>query len=300
MTATLSGGGGAEAGTIDLSVVLYHPDGRVLAEALASIAAAAAVLRAATGWGTALWLVDNAESEGAESEGTGTGRADKDEEARIRGIVADSGIAAAMPVTVLSGHGNVGYGAGHNRAIRQGRGAFHLVLNHDILLDSRALLEGFHFMKSNPGVVLLSPRVSNEAGGQEFICKRTPTLLDLGLRGFAPGFVRRRFAGRLARYEMRDLTGEEPVWGVEYAGGAFMLFRRDALEALGGFDERFFLYFEDFDLSKRAAALGTVAYVPAVRIVHYGGKAARKGWLHIRLFAASALRYFAKHGWRLA
>ena len=290
MTATDPGVGGEGTGTIDLSVVLYHPDGRVLAEALASIAAAAAVLRAATGWGTALWLVDNAESTGAEAG----------EEARLRKIVADSGVAASMPVTLLSGHGNVGYGAGHNRAIRQGRGAFHLVLNHDILLDPQALLEGFHFMKSNPGVVLLSPRVSNEAGGQEFICKRTPTLLDLGLRGFAPGFLKRRFAGRLARYEMRDLTGEEPVHGVEYAGGAFMLFRRDALEALGGFDERFFLYFEDFDLSKRAAALGTVAYVPAVRIVHYGGKAARKGWLHIRLFAASALRYFAKHGWRLA
>ncbi|NYZ17536.1 glycosyltransferase [Azospirillum sp. RWY-5-1] len=280
---------------MDLSVVLYHPDGRVLAEALASITAAAAVLRAATGWDTALWLVDNAETGGEEPGGEEQG-----EEARLRGIVAESGVAAAMPVTLLSGHGNVGYGAGHNRAIRQGRGAFHLVLNHDILLDPQALLEGFHFMKSNPGVVLLSPRVSNEAGGQEFICKRTPTLLDLGLRGFAPGFLKRRFAGRLARYEMRDLTGEEPVHGVEYAGGAFMLFRRDALETLGGFDERFFLYFEDFDLSKRAAALGTVAYVPAVRIVHYGGKAARKGWLHIRLFAASALRYFAKHGWRLA
>lgn len=287
MTGADPGGARDGAGTIDLSIVLYHPDGRVLAEALESIARAAAVLRAATGWGTALWLVDNAEAEAGE-------------EARIRDLVRRSGVEAGMPVAVLSGHGNVGYGAGHNRAIRQGRGAFHLVLNHDILLDPRALLEGFHFMKSNPDVVLLSPRVSNEAGGQEFICKRTPTLLDLALRGFAPGFLKRRFAGRLARYEMRDLTGEEPVWGVEYAGGAFMLFRRDALEALGGFDERFFLYFEDFDLSKRAAAVGTVAYVPAVRIVHYGGKAARKGWLHIRLFAASALRYFAKHGWRLA
>jgi GT2 family glycosyltransferase len=277
--------GAAGTGTIDLSIVLYHPDGRVLAEALESIARAVARLRAATGWGAALWLVDNAEA---------------GEEARIRDLVRRSGVEAEMPVAVLSGHGNVGYGAGHNRAIRLGRGAFHLVLNHDILLDPEALVEGFHFMKSNPGVVLLSPRVSNEAGGQEFICKRTPTVLDLALRGFAPGSVKRRFAGRLARYEMRDLTGDEPVHGVEHAGGAFMLFRRETLEALGGFDERFFLYFEDFDLSRRAAELGTVAYVPAVRIVHYGGKAARKGWGHVRLFAASALRYFAKHGWRLA
>jgi len=271
---------------LDVSVVLYHPEERVLAAALASIAEAAAVVAATPTGSVRLWLVDNAE---------------RPDPALLTRLVETSGLAAArVPVTVLSGHGNLGYGGGHNLAIARGRGSYHLVLNHDILLDRQALVEGLRFMEGHPGVVLLCPRVVNERGEQEYLCKRAPTVLDLALRGFAPGCLRRRFAGRLARYEMRDVTGGDTVFGIEHAGGAFMLFRRTALERLGGFDERFFLYFEDFDLSKRAAAIGAVAYVPAVSMVHYGGKAARKGWRHIGLFVRSAGRYFAKHGWRLA
>lgn len=73
--------------------------------------------------------------------------------------------------------------------------------------------------------------------------------------------------------------------------GCFMLFRTDALKALGGFDERYFLYFEDFDLSLRAQKLGRVVYYPGVRIQHYGGGAGRKGWRHIKMFLRSALTF---------
>ena len=267
---------------LDVSMVLYHPDETVLVEALRSLGRAAAVLRTEEGTEIRVWLVDNAE---------------RSEEDRIRSALERSGLDA--PATVLSGHGNLGYGGGHNQAIRRADGAYHLILNHDLVLDDRALAEGIRFLRDHPRVVLLSPRVFNERGEQEFICKRTPTVLDLGLRGFAPATVRALFARRLARYEMRDATGDTPVMGLEQVGGAFMLFDRRTLSALGGFDERFFLYFEDFDQSKRAAQLGTVAYAPAVRIVHYGGKAAAKGWLHRRLFIISAWRYFAKHGFRL-
>ena len=71
-----------------------------------------------------------------------------------------------------------------------------------------------------------------------------------------------------------------------------------AFDAVKGFDEDFFLYFEDYDLSLRLASRGHLSYQPAVRIVHHGGFAARKGWRHLRLFAASALRFFSRHGWR--
>jgi GT2 family glycosyltransferase len=97
---------------------------------------------------------------------------------------------------------------------------------------------------------------------------------------------------------MQDVTRDTPATGISMVSGCFMFFRRPVLEKLGGFDGSFFLYFEDFDLSLRAATQGEVAYVPAVRIQHDGGAAARKGLRHIRWFATSALHFYRLHGWK--
>ncbi|MEK6320009.1 MAG: glycosyltransferase, partial [Burkholderia gladioli] len=107
------------------------------------------------------------------------------------------------------------------------------------------------------------------------------------------------FARRLARYEMRDRINEtEFVWEPPIISGCFMLFRTDLLRQLGGFDPRYFLYFEDYDLSVRAGRLASIAYVPTVRIVHHGGGASRKGLAHIRMFLASAFRFYRRFGWK--
>jgi GT2 family glycosyltransferase len=79
-----------------------------------------------------------------------------------------------------------------------------------------------------------------------------------------------------------------------------MMVRRKAIEVTGGFDPGYFLYFEDFDWSVRLNRVTRSVYVPRVRIVHHGGKAARKGVRHILRFARSALRFFNKHGWKWA
>jgi hypothetical protein len=78
-----------------------------------------------------------------------------------------------------------------------------------------------------------------------------------------------------------------------------MLVRRKAIDATGGFDPQFFLYFEDYDWSVRLAKFGKTAYLPTFRVVHHGGGAARKGWKHIGWFVRSACRFYNKHGWRL-
>jgi GT2 family glycosyltransferase len=207
---------------------------------------------------------------------------------------------AVQPIRVLSGHGNVGYGAGHNLALALAPARdFHLVLNPDVFLEPEAIAQALRFMAKHPDVGLLSPRVVGEDGALQYLCKRYPTPFVLALRGFAPRALRSLFASRLARYEMRDLIdAESVVMDVPIATGAFMLCRTQALARINGFDPGFFLYFEDFDLSLRMAADTRIAYVPAVRVVHLGGHAARKGLAHVRMFAASALRFFRKHGWR--
>ncbi|WP_459870435.1 glycosyltransferase family protein [Endothiovibrio diazotrophicus] len=199
---------------------------------------------------------------------------------------------------LLSGQGNVGYGGGHNLASFAAPGDYHLVLNPDVLMEPEALVEGVRLLLRRADVGLVVPLVIDDAGCTGHLCKQSPTVWDLFLRGFAPAALRRRFAARLARYTLADLPLERPVFGPPVVSGCFMLLRGATLRAVGGFDERFFLYFEDFDLSRRIARLSQVVLLPDMRIRHFGGGAARKGGAHIRMFVTSAWRYFGKHGWR--
>lgn len=207
--------------------------------------------------------------------------------------------APGIDIKLQEGHGNVGYGRGHNLSINKVESHCHLILNPDVSLQLESLAEGLAFMARNPEVAALSPAVTDGEGHKQYVCKRYPSVIDIVLRGFAPPFVRRRFALRLARYEMRDLPEQEPSTDIPIIGGCFMLFRTAALRSVGGFDERYFLYFEDFDLSLRAHAVGSLAYLPSMHIVHLGGNSARKGLAHIGMFARSGLRFFNTHGWRL-
>ncbi|UKV75932.1 glycosyltransferase [Burkholderia vietnamiensis] len=200
---------------------------------------------------------------------------------------------------VLRGHGNVGYGRGHNLAIERSDSVFHLVLNPDMLCQQDTLTAASELMAAYPEIGLVVPEVRGEDGSIQYLCRRYPKVLDLLLRGFAPQSIRRLFKGRLERYEMRDEYGTgENVWGPAIVSGCFMFFRSSVLRKLAGFDPRYFLYFEDYDLSLRTAEVARIVYSPRVRIVHFGGGAARKGWLHIRLFVVSAIQFYNRFGWR--
>jgi hypothetical protein len=95
-----------------------------------------------------------------------------------------------------------------------------------------------------------------------------------------------------------DPAGAAPVLDPPVMSGCCMLVRRKAIDATGGFDPKFFLYFEDFDWSVRLSKVTKTVYLPAFRVVHHGGGAAHKGWKHIGWFVSSAFRFYNKHGWR--
>lgn len=193
---------------------------------------------------------------------------------------------------------NRGFGAGHNLALDTDS-EFHLILNPDLVLDEDAISNALAFMQANPECGLLTPRAYWDNGQRQYLCKRYPTVLDLLLRGFSPPAIRKLFHKRLAHYEMADVINEQDVyWDPPIVSGCFMLFRTEVWKQLGGFDPRFFLYFEDFDLSLRAHAITRVAYVPSVRLIHHGGHASRKGWRHIKMFSRSMFTFFSIHGWK--
>jgi GT2 family glycosyltransferase len=192
---------------------------------------------------------------------------------------------------------NRGFGHGHNTVLEMLASDYHLVLNPDVELEGDALRVGLSSLLASDDIVLLSPKVFGPDGEQEFLCKRYPSVLVLLLRGFAPPFIRRLFRQRLAAYEMSDLCSGEGQVNVAIASGCFMLVPTTVLRAVGGFNEDFFLYFEDFDLSLRLANQGRLVFDPAMRIVHHGGYVASKGRLHLRYFINSGIMFFNRHGW---
>jgi len=193
---------------------------------------------------------------------------------------------------------NRGFGHGHNTVLEHLTSQVHLVLNPDVELQPDTLLAGLTLLMRCEDVVLASPRALGGHGEQEFLCKRYPSVLVLLLRGFAPRILRRLFRRRLVSYEMRDVCSGDRRIDVPIASGCFMLVRTAALQSVRGFNETFFLYFEDFDLSLRLGRVGRLVFDPAMTIVHHGGYAASKGGRHVKYFIRSGLLFFNSHGWR--
>ena len=274
--------------SLQISIVTHRPDLRLLDRVLRKLELAIGAARA----GGALKSVHLALIDNSEDPQTGE-RVFEIGKARFR----DSGVR----VILRHGHNNIGYGAAHNLVLHGTGSDYHLVMNPDVEVATDALLCGVKWLDAHPDVGALAPAVRGPDGARHYLCKRYPAVLDLFLRGFVPRFLRALFRKRLDRYEMRDLVDVKPprdVLGVPALSGAFMLVRRDAIDRTGGFDPKFFLYFEDYDWSVRLAGVTKTAYVPSVRIIHYGGNAARKGWRHIRWFLVSAHRFYGKHGWK--
>ena len=129
--------------------------------------------------------------------------------------------------------------------------------------------------------------------------KQYPSVIDLFIRGAGIKKLNSLFSKRLAKYEMKSLVESKQIASVSIISGCFMLCRTDLLKQVGGFDERYFLYFEDFALSLELAKLGKLIYLPSIEIIHYGGDAARKGIKHIVMFVASGIKFFNQYGWKV-
>ncbi|MBL0142569.1 MAG: glycosyltransferase family 2 protein [Betaproteobacteria bacterium] len=269
--------------SLSIAIVTYAPDERLLARTLASTADAIALARERGSLGaTRLQIVDNG------PEGL----------APMLAILGEAALARAQGTTleVISGHGNVGFGRGHNLAIAASTADFHLVLNPDVELDRDALDAALRYLDAHPEVGALTPSVHGADGKREYLVKTYPSPGVLFVRGFVPRFLHGLFRESLDVYELRHLDWEKEQSPVTIASGCFLCCRSAALNAVKGFDPGYFLYFEDFDLTLRLSKVSTVAYCPQVRIVHHGGQAASKGLKHIAWFVKSARRFFATHG----
>jgi len=206
-------------------------------------------------------------------------------------------IASARLIAATS---NRGFSAGHNLGLRNAPDSeYYLVLNPDVVVHRGTLEKLIEFMDNHSDVGLISPRILNPDGSTQHLNKRLPTVLDLFLRRFSPVVIQNLapVRRRMDHYIMMD-SGYDQSYIVPYMSGCFMLFRRSILTRIGGFDDRFFMYLEDADITHRINRISKAVYFPDATITHYwsrgGHHSVKLAWVTIQ----SACRFFNKWGWR--
>lgn len=191
---------------------------------------------------------------------------------------------------------NRGYGAGHNIAIRKALESgtdYHLVLNSDITFEPSVIDRLIAEMMRQPEIGLIHPRLVYPGGRLQSTARLLPTPLDVFGRRFLPKWL---FAGRNARYTLSglDLTRE---YNVPYVQGSFMLMRAEALRETGLFDERFFMYPEDIDLTRRIHRKFRTVYYPMLTVVHAHRASSYHSLSMLGIHVSNMIRYFNKWGW---
>lgn len=201
-----------------------------------------------------------------------------------------------LSVNYIFNNKNLGYGTAHNIAIKKTIAQnipYHLVVNPDIQFESKILDELINFMDENKDVGHLMPKVFYPDGNLQYLCKLLPTPFDLFLRRFLP----LAWTKKTNEYFELRASGYDEIMEVPYLSGSFMLLRTQALIEVGLFDERFFMYPEDIDLTRRIHQKYRTIFYPGVSVVHQHEKASYQKtkllWIHVW----NLIKYFNKWGW---
>lgn len=190
---------------------------------------------------------------------------------------------------------NRGFAAGHNEVIREilANGDFHLVMNADVWWDGNVPGKIVDYLELHPDVGLIAPKVYYPDGDLQYSCRMLPRPFDLFAKRFLPGGMIRR---RMERYLLVDHDHDKPL-DCPYLLGCFLMFRVEALRDCGIFDERFFMYPEDIDITRRIHERWKTLYYPQVCIVHEHAAASRKSLRMLLIHLWNMVRYFNKWGW---
>lgn len=189
---------------------------------------------------------------------------------------------------------NRGFGFGHNQAIALSNSKYHLIMNLDATPKTNETISKMvEYMNQNYDINLLSPLVRFPDGSIQFLTRNEPTVFDLGIRFMGSKWFPKRqnkFVHRSDGYDHKQI--------IRNATGSFMLFRLKVLQEIGGFDERYFLYMEDTDITKSINQNGKAIFSPDFEIVHEWQRRNHSA-SGAKLMLKSMIKYFNKWGWKL-
>lgn len=190
---------------------------------------------------------------------------------------------------------NNGFGYGHNIALKYIDTNYHFVVNPDISVESKdEIRKIISYMDDNPDVGMVSPLILNDDHTIQYLCKRNPTVFDMLIRRLSPNL----FKNRQDKYMLLD-TGYNKIMQIDYASGCFMVFDTELFKKLKGFDDSFFMYLEDADITRRVNQVSKAVFYPFSQVIHSwergGHKSIKLAWITIK----SMVIYFKKWGWKL-
>jgi hypothetical protein len=211
----------------------------------------------------------------------------------------------ATPVRLIRSQVNLGFGGANNLAIREARGRYIVLLNSDAFLASGALIRAWEHMEQSPSTGFGGARLVSREGALQPSARRFHTIWRdaMVLFGLAARFPKSRIFSSLDRtWADPELAAE-----VDWVPGAFMIIRRKVLSEVGFFDPRFFLYYEETDLCRRAKSAGfRISYWPDVVVTHIVGGSGRqlssltesKARVELWRMRSTLLYYRKHHGWQ--
>lgn len=201
---------------------------------------------------------------------------------------------------------NLGFAGANNVAFRQARGRHVVLLNSDAFLKPGVLEQAVRQMDGDKRVGLAGALLVGRDGSWQPSARLFPSVFNdlLSLTGLSSKYRSSRFFGRVDRTWADPKAAADTDW----VPGAFSIIRREALEQVGYFDERFFLYYEEVDLCRRLKAAGhRIAYWPELEVIHIGGESSRTvnrlnlsssgSQLTLWRMRSQLLYYRKHHGW---
>lgn len=191
---------------------------------------------------------------------------------------------------------NVGYGSGHNVAIKKAitlKSTYHVILNPDIYFNSEIIDIISEYMNCNTNIGQIMPRIVNYDNEVQYLCKLIPTPFDLLIKRFLPNSIK-----EINSYKFQlKFTNYNDIMEAPYLSGCFMFFRVSALEKIGLFDETFFMYPEDIDITRRMNEKYSTIYFPRVSVTHCHAAESYKNYKMLLIHISNIIKYFNKWGW---
>ena len=192
---------------------------------------------------------------------------------------------------------NPGFGAAHNIAIQkaiEAGSSYHFIVNPDIYFEGDVITGMVSYMQSDSSIGMLMPEILNLDGTVQNLPKLLPNPWSILWRKIKqPANLYQKF---INQYELRTIP-RKTIYNAPILSGCFTLLNLKAIQEIGMYDDAFFMYFEDWDLSRRMHEKYKTIYFPEVSVFHGYDSGANKSRKLFKIFLNSAVTYFNKWGW---